>query len=280
VARKRALRRRAIAALLLVLSVAMLTLYFRETAGGAVHRVQETSLTVISPLQRGAARAIKPFRDAWHWVGDLFHAKSENADLKQEIAKLQLDDARYLTIQQENDQLRALLAIKRDHIFANGTNDGLRLIPARVIARSTNVWYSTVTIDVGRSAGIAVYDAVVNGEGLVGRVTAVTDNACQVTLITDQQSFVDAMVLPGGGQGLVAGSVTGDLTLQYVDKSQVVKVGQDVVTSGMRDSIFVPGIPIGVVTGVAQQDVELYQSISIRPLVDFHKLDFVMVVHK
>jgi rod shape-determining protein MreC len=280
VARKRALRRRAIAALFLVLSLAMLTLYFRESAGGVVHRVQEASLTTISPLQRGAARAIKPFRDAWHWVGDLFHAKSENAALKGEIAKLQLDDARYLTIQQENDQLRALLAFKRDRIFNAGIRDGLTLIPARVIARSTNVWYSTVTIDIGQSAGVAVYDAVVNGQGLVGRVTAVTDNACQVTLITDQQSFVDSMVPPGGAQGLVAGSVTGDLTLQYVDKSEVIKVGQDVVTSGMRDSIFVRGIPIGVVTGVAQQDVELYQSISIRPLVDFHKLDFVMVVHK
>ncbi len=157
---------------------------------------------------------------------------------------------------------------------------GVRLVPSRVIARSTVAWYSTVTIDVGSDQGVQVYDAVVNGQGLVGRVTAVTGNSAQVTLLTDQQSFVDAMVEPGRADGVLAGSVTGDLTLQYVDKDQAVKVGQYVVTSGMKSSIFVRGIPIGVVENVGNQDVELYQNIAVRPLVDFHRLDLVMVVLK
>ena len=88
------------------------------------------------------------------------------------------------------------------------------------VARSTTAWYSTVTIDAGSDSGIAAYDAVVNGDGLVGRVTQVSPTASQVTLITDQQSYVDAMVQPGGAQGIVAGSVTGDVTLQYVDKNE------------------------------------------------------------
>jgi len=127
---------------------------------------------------------------------------------------------------------------------------------------------------------VAVYDPVVNGAGLVGRVTSVEANASQVTLITDQTSYVDAMVLPGGAEGIVAGSVTGDVTLQYVDKSEAVKVGQLVVTSGRNGSVFERGIPIGQVASVGQQEVELYQNIGMTPWVDFRKLDLVQVVVK
>ena len=274
--RNRALRRRAIAALLLLLSLAMLTLFFREQAGGFAHRSQETGLRIIAPLQRGSGRAAKPFRDVWHWTGGLFKARADNKRLNQEVDELRLAVARDAALELENQQLRAELKITRSPVYP----DGMTLVPARVIARSTNVWYSTVTIDVGRNSNVQLYDAVVNGEGLVGRVTAVTSDVCQVTLITDQQSYVDAKVVPGGAQGLVAGSVIGDVELQYVDKSEAVKVGDNVVTSGLRDSIFVQGIPIGVVESVAKQDVELYQKVTIRPLVDFHKLDLVMVVER
>ena len=146
------------------------------------------------------------------------------------------------------------------------------------MARSATAWYSTVKIDAGSSSGVAVYDAVVSGAGLVGRVTKVGADASQVTLITDQQSSVDAMVQPGGAQGIISGSVTGDVTLQYVDKNARVKVGQFVVTSGLQGSVFVSGIPIGQIESVGSQEVELYQSISVIPFVDFRKLDLVQVV--
>ena len=100
-------------------------------------------------------------------------------------------------------------------------------------------------------------------------------------LITDQQSFVDAMVTgdaTGNAQGIVGGSVTGDVTLEYVDKNEKVKVGQDVVTSGRNGSIFMRGIPIGEVESVGTQEVELYQTIAVKPFVDFRKLDLVQVV--
>jgi rod shape-determining protein MreC len=131
---------------------------------------------------------------------------------------------------------------------------------------------------VGSGSGVQVYDPVVNGAGLVGRVAQTYATTSQVTLITDQQSFVDSMVQPGGAQGIVSGSVTGDVTLQYVDKNERVQEGQYVVTSGRQGSVFVRGIPVGRVESVGRQDVELYQSISLRPFVDFRKLDLVQVV--
>jgi rod shape-determining protein MreC len=276
--RRRVLRRRIVVAVLLLLSVALLTAYFRESESGVAHRVQSGVLTVVSPLQSGTATVTKPFRDAWNWVGDLFSAKSENKALKKEVQQLRAGLAEELTTKSENEQLRAMLDFQKNNVFPKG----VEMVTARVVDRSTSAWYSTAIINAGSSDGVDVYDPVVNGQGLVGRVTQVSLNAAQVLLVTDQESFVDAMIEPGAAegnaQGIVSGSVTSDVTLEYVDKSEKVKVGQYVVTSGRNGSVFVRGIPIGQVESVGQQDVELYQSIAIKPFVDFRRLDLVMVV--
>jgi rod shape-determining protein MreC len=272
--RRRVLRRRVVVAVLLLLSIALLTAYFRESESGVAHSVQGGVMTVVSPLQSGTATITRPFRDAWNWVGDLFSAKSQNKALKKEVETLRAVLAQELTTQGENEQLRDLLAFQEDHVFPKG----MELLTARVIDRSTSAWYSTATINAGSGDGVSVDDPVVNGQGLVGRVTKVTLNASQVMLVTDQQSFVDAMIEPGGAQGIVGGSVTGDVTLDYVDKNEKVKVGQYVVTSGRNGSIFVKGIPIGQIESVGSQEVELYQSIAVKPFVDFRKLDIVAVI--
>jgi rod shape-determining protein MreC len=272
--RNRALRRRVIAAILLLLSVGMLTLFFRQPTNSALHTAQDAAMRVVRPLQAGTARVTKPFRDAWNWFGDLFAAKAQNKRLQKENTQLQQGVSNAAALKDQNDQLLGLLGYKNGKIFPAG----VRLATSRVIARSTSAWVSTVTIDLGSDDGVKLYDAVVNAQGLVGRVSAVRTHDSSVQLITDQQSFVDAVAEKGGAQGVLAGSVTGDLTLDYVDKSEKVQVGSYVLTSGMKGSVFVKGIPIGIVTQVGQQDVELFQSISVSPFVDFHRLDLVMVV--
>jgi rod shape-determining protein MreC len=274
VARQRALRRRIVVATLVVLSVALLTVYFRESSDGPVHRVEAATMHVVAPLQSGTARLIQPFRSGWNWVSELFSAQAQNRSLRAQVEQLRAQLAQELVAQQQDAELKGIAQMRASPIFPKGA----RFAQARVVARSTTAWYSTVTIDVGGDQGVRLNDAVVNGQGLVGRVAAVTPDASEVTLITDQDSYVDAMTVPNGAQGLVAGSVTGDVTLQYVDRSEKVVAGQVVVTSGMEGSIFTRGIPIGQVSAVAQQDVELYQSISVTPYVDFHTLDLVMVV--
>jgi rod shape-determining protein MreC len=259
-----------------LLSLALMTLYFREADNGFVHHVQGGALRVVTPLQEGSARAIAPLRDGYNWVADLFGAKAENEHLRGEVETLRAAVAEELTTQAENDELRGLLDLQRGRVFPGD----VEFIPARVIARSTTAWYSTVTIDVGSDDGVEEFDAVVNGQGLVGRIESVTANASQVQLLTDQQSYVDGIVVPGQAEGLVAGGVTGSVSLQYVDKGEQVKSGQFVVTSGRQGSIFVRGILIGQVESVGSQEVELYQSITVRPAVDFRRLNIVMVVRR
>jgi rod shape-determining protein MreC len=273
--RKRALWRRLLVVALLVLSLAMLTLYFRESDSGPVHRVQRAGLKVLSPLQSGVSKVVEPFRDAWNWVGDLFGAQSENTKLRREVTKLESLLAEQLMLQRENQRLKGLLNVRKDEIYP----DGVTFVAARVIALPTEAWYSTVTVNAGSAKGVKLYDPVVNEQnGLVGRITAVSTNASQVTLITDQESAVGAEVLPNEARGLVVGSLTGDLTMDLVDRSEKLLPGQVVVTSGTSEAMRIAGIPIGIVEDVGRQDVELYQSVYIRPLVDLKRLDWVLVV--
>ena len=151
-------------------------------------------MRVVSPLQSGAARAIKPFRDGLNWFGNLFSAQSQNRSLRTQVQQLRSQLAQQLVVQQQDTELKGLVKMRDSSVFPKGA----RFAQARVIARSTTAWYSTITIDAGTAQGVRLNDAVVNGQGLVGRVSAVTPEASEVTLIVDQDSFVDAKVVASG----------------------------------------------------------------------------------
>ncbi len=273
-------RRRATLVALVALSIALLTAYFGESASGGLHSVQRGFMEVLAPLQEGASRALKPARDLGGWVGDVIDAKSENKKLKSENERLRAELAGAQTAQRDAEQLRALVGFNRSSRFPGD----FERVAARVIARSPTVWYSTLTIDKGSSAGVHVNQPVVTGDGLVGKVTAVSGGASQVTLITDHTSGVSAQVVPDGASGLVKARVgdPSDLILDFVEKGRPVQRGATVVTSGWRssrlESLFPRGIPIGRVTKVDAGERELYQRVHIRPFADLRRIDIVEVL--
>jgi rod shape-determining protein MreC len=273
-------RRRAVLALLVCLSIALLTAYFGESASGGLHAVQRGFMEAFAPLQEGASRALKPARDFGGWVGDVFDAKSENKRLKRQVEELRAQLATSQTAQREASELGALVRFNRSDRFPQGYGR----VAARVIARSPTVWYSTLTIDKGSDGGVRTNQPVVTGDGLVGKVSAVSDGAAQVTLITDHTSAVSAQIVPDGANGLVTPRVgdPDDLLLDYVEKGRPVKRGATVVTSGWRssrlESLFPRGIPIGKVTRADASERELYQRVHLEPFADLRHLDVVEVL--
>jgi rod shape-determining protein MreC len=124
---------------------------------------------------------------------------------------------------------------------------------------------------------------VVTEEGLVGLVTAVTDSAAWITLLTDQDAAVSAVVLRSNAEGVVThGASSSSLVLDRVEKDQTVEPGDTVITAGWKtdrfESLYPRGIPIGTVESVGQQDVDLYKRIQLTPLVDFDSLSRVIVL--
>jgi rod shape-determining protein MreC len=267
-------------AVLVGLSIALLTAYFGESASGGLHAIQRGFLEAMAPLQEGASRALKPARDLTGWVGDVIDAKSENEDLENEVERLRAQLAASQTGERDIEQLRALVGFNRSARFP----DGYDHVGARVIGRSPTVWYSTITIDKGSDQEVHADQPVVNGDGLVGRVSDVSSDAARVTLITDHTSGVSAQVVPNGANGLVKATVgnPSDLILDFVQKGRGVRKGATVVTSGWRssrvESLFPRGIPIGSVTRVDSEERELYQRVHLRPFADLRQLDIVEVL--
>jgi rod shape-determining protein MreC len=273
-------RRRAVLAVLVGLSLALLTAYFGESASGGLHAVQRGFMQVMAPLQEGASRALKPARDLGGWIGDVFDAKSENKNLHKQVKELRARLAQAETAQRDDAELRALVGFNRSDVFPQGYEH----IAARVIGRSPTVWYSTVTIDKGSDAGLRSNYPVITGDGLIGKLSAVSADAAQVTLLTDHTSGVSAQVVPDGANGLVKARVgdPSDLLLDFVEKGRPVLKGATVVTAGWRssklESLFPRGIPIGRVTRVDVRERELYQRVHLRPFADLRRLNMVEIL--
>jgi rod shape-determining protein MreC len=273
-------RRRAALALFVGLSIVLLSAYFGEGPSGMLHGVQKGAQEVLSPIESGASKVFKPFRDLFNWVGDAFNATDENKKLKKELAKTRTDLAQARDAQRENEQLRAMVDLRKEPTFPDGYNP----VTARVIARSPTDWTSTVQINKGTDDGVNEDDAVITGDGLVGKISQASGGSATVQLITDGESNVSAMAVPDGTSGVVRTPVgdPDDLQLDFVRQVNNVKKGQTVVTSGFRSgrlqSLFPRGIPIGSVRNVDRDELETYQRVHVDPFADFRRLDLVQVL--
>jgi rod shape-determining protein MreC len=276
--RKQVRRRRAILVLLVVAALVLLSTQFSEREGGPLHSMQRAVASVFGPMEEGATRALKPARDLINWFDETFNARGENDDLRSELQQLRTQLAQAQSAEGENKQLRELLSLDRQ-----GTLAGYTPVTARVIARSPTVWYSTVTIDKGSSAGVKMNDPVVTGDGLAGRISDVTRGTAVVTLITDDRSAVSARVLPDGPEGVAEPEVgdPSDLLLDFIDRSQPIHRGQILVTAGWSNgaisSAFPPGIPIGKVSETSMGEQQAYQRVHVTPYADIRGLDFIQV---
>jgi rod shape-determining protein MreC len=274
--RKQVRRRRAILALLILGSFALLTITYGQGSNG----LQRSVSTIFSPVQSAADRALKPARDLVNWFDKTFDAKGENARLHGEVETLRKEAVGAKAALAENDQLRKILQLDRSGAIPSG----YETVTGQVIARSPSVWYADVTIDAGSGDGIEIGDPVVNGDGLVGTVSAVTGGSAQVALIADGSSAVSAKVVPTGIQGVVRPEVgePGTLILDFLDSAKHVHRGQYVVTAGWRAqslaSRYPPNIPIGEITHASILQQEAQQQVRVRPFADLRNLDMVQVL--
>jgi rod shape-determining protein MreC len=267
-------RRRAVVALLVVASLALLSVYFRESDGGRLHSLQSSGAAVLRPFEVAGDRIARPFEDAASWFGGLLDAKSENATLRK-----QRDAWRQLAIQrrtalQENARLRALLAYRDSARFPKD----YRGLAAAVLSRPPSQLTQQIVVAAGSYDGVTRNAPVVTEDGLVGLVTRVGKNQSLVTLITDDTSAVSVVDLRTQASGILR---HGD-TVDRVTKDQVVDQGDTLVTAGWHDgkisSLYPKGIPVGAVTSAGQRDIDAYKTVAVSPFVDFSSLQSVLVL--
>ena len=272
-------RRRATLAGCVALSLILLTAYFGESAGGALHSVQRGVLVVLAPVQEGANRALKPFRDAFGWAGDTIDAKSERDKLEKRNRALEAEVTRQQFQLSQYAQIKKLVDVND----AAGL-DKYRPVTARVIGQTPSLFYSNIKIDKGKSSGIDVGQPVTGGGGLVGRVSEAVGNAAVVTLITDEEFAVSAKTLKTKVPGTimpVTGS-PGDLILDFVSRRKEVDEGERIVTAGTSSqrlqSLFPPGIPIGRVRRIEDGAGDLDRIVHVKPAAELTNLGYVSVL--
>jgi rod shape-determining protein MreC len=274
-----AVKRRIVVGVLVVLSLALITLSFRSST---LTPVQDAGSTVLRPFQVAGERIARPFRDAGGWLSGLVDAKSENKRLKQEVDDLRNQVYANQDAARQNDELRKLLQYVDSPRFPQDYD----YVSTSVISPPQSRYEQTVVIAAGRRDGVHVDYPVVTADGLVGKVTAAGATVSKVVLLTDESSAVSATDLQQvGASGIVKHGQGGvdTLILDRVGKEQQVAEGDPIITAGSPGSTKLPsiyprGIKIGVVTSVGQKDTDLYKQIQVQPFVDFSSLRSVLVL--
>jgi rod shape-determining protein MreC len=274
-----AYRRRLAVGTLIVASLALMTISFRQGDAGALHAAQSAGASALRPVEVAIERVTQPFRDLYGWVDGLMTAKSENARLREELKLYKQQAIQSANALDQNEQLRRQL----NFIGAKTYPRDYTFVAAEVIGGPPNEFDQQVTISAGARQGVRKYDPVVTPDGLVGQVDRVADQVARVKLLTDRSSAVSAKAYSGADGVIRSSEGTSDaLSLDLVQKDEVVKRGDYVVTSGWRSgdlgSAYPKGLPIGVVTSVGRTDTDLYTQVLVEPYVDFSDLDAVLVL--
>lgn len=228
-----------------------------------VDRARTVVLNATAPILGVISEPVSTVVSAYRYATGLFDAYSENRQLKAEIARLKSLDQTAAKLVAENAMLRNLT-----HFVPDGA---LNFVSGRVIGEAGGPFVRSVLINAGSDDGLSRGDAVVNGEGLVGRLTDVGDRASRVLLLTDLNSRVPVVIEETRERAILAGDNTERPTLAYLPPDARVKSGQRVVTSG-NGGVLPPGLPIGTVV------VERDGVPRVQPFVDWDKLEFVRVV--
>jgi rod shape-determining protein MreC len=277
-----ALKRRVVAGVLVLLSLVMITLSFRAgEEGGGLDNLQGAAASVLHPVQVGVERVVRPFRDLYGYVSGLVDAKAEAERLRADLLIAEQQATRNQLAVQENEHLREALAYRDSPRFP----DDYDPVAAAVVGYAPSQFVQQLVVAAGSADGVRVNDPVVNGDGLVGRVTEVSDHTAQVTLLTDDESAVSAAVVGARTEGIVRRESAGSnlLVLDEVRKRFDVRKGDVVVTAGSArgeelPSLYPRGIPIGEVVSVAQSDIDYFKRIQVDPNVDFGLIDSVIVL--
>ena len=247
--------------------------FFRGAFREGIAPYQQAVMKMLSGLRRGpmvSGRALEISRER-----DALAAEAEN--LRAQVRRLEL-------LKRENDELRDLLGFRQ--------RLGYRTVACEVIARDDGYgWWQTVRLDKGRADGIAENMAVITPDGLAGKTIEVSEQTCDVLLISDRNFKVSVRLEGEGSYGILHGggvSLRGRHSLgvvctplpfqvEYVRKDLEFKVGEVVTTSGLGGT-FPSGLIVGRVIGQSKDETGLFQRADVVPVADLAKLRHVMVV--
>lgn len=256
-----------VAYIFLVISVILLSLSIGK--GQEWNPAERLAIEVTAPIQKLFIGTVRFIRDTWSNYFFLVEVRQRNLRLKAQIELLRLENSRYQEVLLTNKRLQDLLK------FQDNTDDPL--LPAMVTGWDSSGLFKSIIIDKGAHEGVAINMAVVNSEGVVGRVVSVSPHYSQVLLVTDQNCAIDGLVKGSRGRGMLKGNGSGECYFDYVIKTCEIKRGDAIVTSGLG-GVFPKGLHLGRVKRVDDSPYKLFKDVRVIPAVDFNKLEEVLII--
>ncbi len=238
--------------------------------GGYLTPISRVALSPFISTQTWLASRYLAIRDFMTAPRDVVRLAQINDQLEAEVSRLQ---SQIIELQQQNYELQVLSALL-DFARTHSENE---YITAAVIGRDISPFLHYVIINRGSDDGLRRGMPIVSSQGLVGRVAAVTADGARVQLITDPDTAINVRIQPSGAEGFLQGSITGDITVEAIPQDAFIQTGDLVLTSGLGGN-FPPDMLIGQVSGVRQRPVELFQTATVEPVVDFSQLEIVLVI--
>lgn len=226
-----------------------------------------------SPVQWLVVSTLDGISNTWSRYVALVGVEEENGLLRREVARLRGELAYREEQALENQRLRRLLQL-------HDQAPTVKAITAQVIATSPTPLFRSVRVARGTDDGVHVGAAVVNQDGVVGRVAAVTASYADVMLLVDANSSTDVLVQRTRARARVRG-MGGDgelgVRVEYLPRTEDVLPGDVLVTSGLG-RVFPKGLRVGRVISVERGAFGLYQEARIDPSVDFQRLEEVLIL--
>ncbi|MBQ8506634.1 MAG: rod shape-determining protein MreC [Clostridia bacterium] len=260
---------------ILVVLVVGAAIFFLVLRGGQISIFENAAGSLLTPVQNAfstATRSVKEFFTNWHNYGKL-EEEYDALSMENEQLKMELVSAEEAI--QENERLTSLLN-------AQSTYTSLDPVYAKVIARDAGPWFETFSLNRGSGSGVQVGMAVVNGDGLVGRVYQVGLNYSKVITIIDSRSRVACLMQRTRDNGIMYGQITDESStaecyVYYLPNINSISPGDTVVTSG-TDSLYPKGLKIGTVSALSLDAGSEGTYAIVTPSVDFQRIEEVFIL--
>src|ERR1051326_8580096 len=251
--------------LFILMSLSTRTRYVGETRT----LFERTVMMVFSPVPKLVNWIGGTGSDMYHGYLDMRRSVAENVALHHKVADLTAENLKLRQTDSDLRRLRALLGYSEQF--------QLQTTMAEAIMLDTSGRFKSMVLDRGSATGIGVNDAVVNANGLIGRVVLTTNDMAKVQLVIDSNCSVGVLLERTRRQGVLRGDGTRNAQLYDIPSLADVQPGDQVLTAGI-DGIYPKGIPVGTVV-TAEKGPELFKNILVKPSVDFGSIEEVIVIH-
>lgn len=252
-----------------ILAIALYGMSQRDYVFQKTSIAERVIIDLMAPVQSfttGVQEGISSYTE--HYVANL-NASKENKTLKTKISDLQNEVFSYQEAVKESDRLRELINY--------GEELERKKIVARVVSWDSADDYKVVRINKGLKNGIKLQSVVTSAEGLVGYVYRLTDHFSDVITILDANNRVDGVVERLRSHGVVEGYSRGRCIMKYVNRTEPIILNDIVLTAGLGN-VYPKGMKIGYISRIERESYGITQHVEITPLVNFSKLEEVLVL--